>query len=303
MARRRGRLVQLPGVPVEMRRTLTASIVVGLLIVGGCGGNTSYSAVPTTAEPATTTTTIPPLTQAQVDGAVPVASEYPVGWASSGQPARTLVAREGPGPGTCVGPNPAGLAIARGVVGFGDTGLLDGPVEGSRGAFAIYAFPTPEAAQAFFADITSAAVNCPQTVGWQRPEPEKIGDGSTATYGYSLRLALGSAQVPSADEAAAVINQQSRSRDLGGVAFGTDGKNITVYARFGDVVIATTLFGFLRVFGASNAATIATYEPNVLETMATADAVTPKILAKLGPRPGQKAATTAEPATTSTTAT
>lgn len=257
--------------------------------LASCGGSSSSAVVEET-----TTTTIAPLTQAQIDAVLPTALELPIGWSATGTGGRnTLEPAEGPGKGSCGGPNAAARAVAQKAVGYVDSGRLQTGNEATSAGIAVYAFPTVENAQAFFGASSFTAVVCPEGIEYDGSEPEPVYvDGPSAIWHYTERSSLGSAKVALTDESFSKTTETTQTVKYSGREFLYSYLEVEVYSRVADVVVIVSISGLSKVSGFSDSDSAATNRPAVTEVMTAADVILPVILKKIGQRPGQPEPTT-----------
>ncbi len=272
------------------KSALLAVVIVMVGSLAACGGGGSSVAV----EETTTTTIIPPLTQLQIDSALPTALELPIGWSATGTGGKnTLDPAEGPGKGSCGGPDAAARAVAQKAVGYVSSGRLKTGNEAASADVGVYAFPTVENARAFFGASSFTAVVCPEGIEYDGSEPEPVYvDGPSATWHYMERSSLGSAKVALTDESFSKTTETTQTVKYSGREFSYSYLQVEVYSRVADVVVVVSINGLAKVSGFSDSASVATNRPAVTEVMAAADAMLPVILKKIGQRPGQPESTT-----------
>ncbi|MBU6330270.1 MAG: hypothetical protein KGR18_10015 [Acidobacteria bacterium] len=265
-------------------RLKTVGLIGLLAVVSSCGGGGTSAS-----EETTTTTTIPALTQTEIEAALPGATELPIGWSATGAGGENVLKpEEGPGKGSCGGPNAASRAITHHAVGYAGTGSLKTGNEASRGYVGLYAFPSVEDAKGFIVSSSFTAVVCPEGVEYDGTEPEPVyNDGPSAIWHYRESSSIGSARVAGADEAFSKLTEETRSINYAGRTFEYGSLDVEVYVRVGDLVFDFGLKGQTKVSGFSDSASAPLNRPSVNDVMAAADAMLPALLKRTGARPGQ----------------
>lgn len=250
------------------------AVSIAALLFAGCGGSSSEQVVPET-----TTTTIAPLTGAQIAALLPTGTELPLGWSSKG--AEVFTAADIAGPGLCGGLNAAARAVAQGLIQYASTEYLSGEPS-SNSDVAVYGFPTADAAHNFVVASSDQSVTCPN--GYEEAPRENNG----RTYLTNSKVSVGSAQIPSAEESFSVYLNETTT--LKGRSANYDYSQISVYSRFGDVVFVVAMGGYPRIELFDDAPDL--YTPRIETVNSAAEHIIKNVRQRLGVRPGLIPSTT-----------
>ena len=265
-----------------MRGHLIALAFVAAL-AAGCAS--SSDAVPEK----TTTTALAPLTQAQLDAALPRPTDLPIGWSTSGGAGAPFDPKSGLGEGQCGGPNLDARAQAYEVVGKAATGRLNIDQQSgvgqpsSAGWFVLYAFPSTDAAQKFMAASSYTSLSCPEGITYDEVDVP-ISATINGTWHVTESVSLGSAKVAGADEAFSTMIVFDRKSTINGDEVELVATKSNVYARFGDVVLFTAINAVSGSTGFSDSDAQEYLTPKTEWVMAAADAVVPHITSVLAAR-------------------
>jgi hypothetical protein len=245
---------------------------------------------PPATEPPTTEPPVATFTSDELAAALPTFADIGAPWEDNGSTAfADPPPNNGPGIGSCGGPNGAARAQDAGAVGAAVSALfVQGQTRHGVNGVA-YSFPSADDASAYIA-ASRTAHECPDGVTWTMAEGSGDGmhdgfaDGFAdgTTWEHSGVYSVSDITVEGADEALLTTTEVTRTNDIEGVIFGETDIDLVLHTRHGAVVIVTILSGRCCSTGYLNVADIPDYIPTEEEVVALGQTFSTVTLANLG---------------------
>ena len=312
---------------LRLARPTAAACFAGALLLAACGGSDSASS-PATATPAPTTPdtaaddTTPDdttgdtatddttdstiatdgsevaiehltFTADELAAALPTVADLGEGWTDlGGTPDLAPTAGEGPGVGSCGGPNGVARAQRSGVGAVALGPNLQGP-DLRRGATSIYTFPDAESALAFLV-ASDEVIECPDNFTWQqtqRTNPSDVTEYNGFGPGFEgfadgeqWTITESDTSDFAEDDVTVLFASVERTRELtaAGITFRQTQTNLSRYEVFDNIVILTQITGDWGFAGFINLDDLIAYEPTDEALDEYSATVTPLVLDRLG---------------------
>ena len=295
----------------DNRRDLTiAFVAAAALALTACGGDSSSSDASSTnatspaAVESTVADTVPETTEVEqfvtftadeLIAALPTIADLGEGWIDAGGTAIVNPEpKEGPGYGTCGGPNAAARATNNAVTNFVFGANAIGPNE-RRASTSLYVFADAESAQGFL-DDSAAATQCPDGITWewiQKANP--VADNEFNGFGPGFEditenqvwrfNETATAQYGETEDVLEIAVDRSRELTAAGITFRQTDTTFNHYDRYENIVIVTIVAGTWGLEGYINLDQVANFQPTLSDLSEYTTLVQPVVLERLGWQP------------------